>query len=270
MVMDHLSWLRNLTLNTNNYFNYTKTIGGNHDIDATLGMAYQQFTTDLASVTGEDFPVDALQKLASAGRITGGSSSLTESNIVSYFARANYKLFDRYLFNVSGRIDGSSRFGRDARYGFFPAVSAGWILSEESFLNSSNTISFLKLRASYGANGNWEGFGNFAHLGLYGASKYNNLSGLVPTQLANPELKWEKNKQYDIGLDFGLFNNRISGEIDYYVRETDDLIYNVPVPGTSGFSSQTVNVGAMENRGVEFVLNSTNIQSKSFYLDNKF
>ncbi len=263
-------WLRNLTLNTNNYFNYAKTIGGNHDIDATIGMAYQQFTTDLASVEGEDFPVDALQKLASAGRITGGSSSLSESNIVSYFARANYKLLDRYLLSVSGRIDGSSRFGRDARYGFFPAISAGWILSEESFLNSSNTISFLKLRASYGANGNWEGFGNFAHLGLYGASKYNNLSGLVPTQLANPELKWEKNKQYDIGLDFGLFNNRISGEIDYYVRETDDLIYNVPVPGTSGFTSQTVNVGAMENRGVEFVLNTTNIQSRSFYWTTSF
>jgi TonB-dependent starch-binding outer membrane protein SusC len=264
------SWLRNLTLNTNNYFNYSKTIGANHDFDATLGMSYQQFTTDQASVTGEDFPVDALQKLASAGRITGGSSSLTESNIVSYFARANYKLFDRYLLNVSGRIDGSSRFGRDARYGFFPAVSAGWIISEESFLNSSNTVSFLKLRASYGANGNWEGFGNFAHLGLYGASKYNNLSGLVPTQLANPGLKWEKNKQYNIGLDFGLLNNRISGEIDYYVRETDDLIYNVPVPGTSGFTSQTVNVGAMENRGVEFVLNSTNIQARDFYWSTSF
>ena len=263
-------WYRNTTFNTNNYFNYLTTIKEKHDIDATLGMSYQKFSSDYTRVTGEDFPVDALQKLASAGRITGGSSSLTESNLVSYFARANYKFNNRYLLSLSGRIDGSSRFGVDSRYGFFPAVSAGWILSEENFLSSSNLISFLKLRGSYGLNGNWEGFGNFAHLGLYGASKYNNQSGLVPTQLANPDLKFEKNKQLDIGVDFGLWTNRLTGEIDYYERNTNDLIYSVPVPGTSGFSTRTVNVGSMQNKGVELVLNSVNVRGSNFNWSTSF
>ncbi|HKZ66313.1 MAG TPA: SusC/RagA family TonB-linked outer membrane protein, partial [Chitinophagaceae bacterium] len=257
-------WLRNITVNSNNYFNYATSINEKHDIDATVGMAYQKFNTDQTSVFGEDFPVDALQKLASAGRITGGTSSLTESAIVSYFARANYKFNNKFLLSLSGRIDGSSKFGKENKYGFFPAASAGWILSEENFLNNSAWLSFLKIRGSFGLTGNDNGFGNFSQLGLYGASKYNNQSGLIPTQLANPELKWEKSEQMDIGIDFGFFNNRISGEIDYYVRTTDDLIYNVPVPGTSGFATQLVNIGSMENNGFEFVLNSTNIKGKDF------
>jgi TonB-dependent starch-binding outer membrane protein SusC len=257
-------WYRTFSYNTNNYFNYTKTFGKVHELDATLGMSYQKYSTNFASVYGEDFPVDALRTVASAGRITGGSSTLTESSFLSYFARANYKFKNKYLLTLSGRADGSSRFGKDSKYGFFPAASAGWILTEENFLKNSSWLSFLKVRGSYGLTGNADGFGNFAQLGLYGASKYNNASGLVPTQLANPELKWEKSKQLDIGIDFGFFNNRLSGEIDYYVRNTKDLIYNVPIPGTSGFATQTVNVGSMQNKGFEFVLNSTNFNGRDF------
>jgi TonB-linked SusC/RagA family outer membrane protein len=257
-------WFRTVTINTNNYFNYIKRIRQKHDVDATLGMSYQKFSTNFTRVFGEDFPVNDLQRLASAGRITGGTSTLTESAILSYFARANYKFNDRYLFSLSGRVDGSSRFGKENKYGFFPAASVGWILSEENFLKSSSFISFLKLRASYGLTGNDAGFGDFAQLGLWGAAKYNALSGLVPTQLANPELKWEKSEQLDIGIDFGFFNSRITGEIDYYERNTNDLIYNVPVPGTTGFATQTVNIGQMQNEGIELVLNSTNITKGEF------
>jgi len=257
-------WSRTVTYNTNNYFSYNKNIGSNQSIDATLGMSFQKFNNDFTRVTGEDFPVDALKKIASAGRITGGSSTATESSILSYFARANYKLNDKYLLSLSGRVDGSSRFGKENKYGFFPAASAGWIISEESFLANSNTISFLKLRASYGLTGNDAGFGDFAQLGLWGAAKYAGTSGLAPTQLANPELRWEKSAQTDIGIDFGLLNNRLTGEIDFYVRNTKDLIYNVPVPGTSGFATQTVNVGSMQNKGVEFVLNSLNVNGVDF------
>ncbi len=263
-------WLRTFNYNTNNYFNYVKRFGGIHNIDATLGMSYQKYTTNFTNAFGEDFPVDALRTLASAGRITGGTSTLDESSFVSYFARANYKLNEKYLVTLSGRIDGSSRFGKDNKYGFFPAASLGWILSEEEFLKSVNWLSFLKLRGSFGLTGNADGFGNFAQLGLYGAAKYNNASGLIPTQLANPELKWEKSEQVDIGIDFGLFNNRLTGEIDYYVRNTNDLIYNVPVPGTSGFATQTVNVGSMQNKGVEFVLNSTNFNGRDFKWNTSF
>lgn len=262
-------WFRNFTINTNNYFNYIKTFAKKHEIDATLGMSYQKFEQEFSSVSGEDFPVEDLQTLASAGRITDGTTTKDESAIVSYFARANYKLDNKYLLSASARIDGSSRFGKNNRYGLFPAFSAGWILSEEKFLSSSKLISFLKLRASFGINGN-DQIGNFNHLGLFGAGKYNNVSGLNPTQLPNPDLTWERNVQTDIGVDFGLWGNRLSGEIDYYVRKTDDLLYNVPVPGTSGFTTQLVNIGSMENKGFEFVLNSTNIKKGSFTWSSSF
>ncbi|MBN8674499.1 MAG: TonB-dependent receptor [Chitinophagales bacterium] len=258
------TWFRRFNYNTNNYFTYSNTFKSVHNIEATAGMSFQKFNTELANVTGEDFPVEELKKLASAGRITGGTTTSSEKAIVSYFARANYKFDNKYLFSLSGRVDGSSVFGKENQYGYFPAVSAGWILSEENFLKGSKTISFLKLRGSYGLSGSDNGFGDFPSLGLWGAAKYNNLSGLVPTQLANPELKWEKSEQTDIGIDFGFFGNRLTGEIDYYVRNTKDLIYAVPVVGTTGFSSQLTNVGSMQNKGFEFVLNSLNFNGRNF------
>ncbi|MCC6307172.1 MAG: TonB-dependent receptor [Chitinophagaceae bacterium] len=255
------SWFRSITYNTNNYFSYKKTFADKHDIDAVLGTSFQKYQSEYANVYGEQFPVEDLQKLASAGLIKGGTSVASNSSFLSYFARANYKFSNKYLFSVSGRVDGSSVFGKNNRYGFFPAISAGWILSEESFMKSIPVISYLKLRGSWGLTGNADGFGDFAHMGLWGGSSYNGVGGLIPTQLANPDLKWEKSNQTDFGLDFGLFNNRLSGEIDYYNRKTEDLIYNVPVPGNSGFTFKTVNVGAMLNKGWEFVINSDNIVS---------
>ncbi len=257
-------WYRSLDYNINNYFNFKKSFSDVHDIDAVLGMSYQHYNSEYANVYGEQFPVEDLQKLESAALIKGGTSVATNSSFLSYFARANYKFNDKYLLTFSGRLDGSSVFGNDRRYGFFPAISAGWILSEENFLENSNTFSFLKLRGSWGLTGNADGFGDFAHLGLWGGSSYNGVSGLSPTQLANKELRWEKSNQVDIGLDFGLFNNKISGEIDVYNRKTKDLIYNVPVPGNSGFTTQTVNIGSMENKGIEFVINSENVSNKTF------
>lgn len=257
-------WFRSLTYNTNNYFTFNKSFQGRHDLNAVLGMSYQEYNSEYANVYGEQFPVDDLQKLASAGLIKGGTSVATNSAFLSYFARANYKLDDKYLFSVSGRIDGSSVFGNDRRYGFFPAVSAGWVISQEKFLENSKVISFLKLRASWGLTGNAEGFGNFASRGLWGGTAYDGTGALTPTQMANPDLRWEKSNQTDIGIDFGLLNNRITGEVDYYNRNTDDLIYNVPVPGNTGFTNKIVNIGAMNNRGVEIVLNSENIISRNF------
>ncbi len=260
---------RAFTYNTNNYFNYLRNVG-KHDIDFTLGMSFQKAQFDQSFITGEDFPDDQLQTLASAGRITGGSTSTSAYSILSYFARINYKFDNKYLFGASGRIDGSSVFGVNNKYGFFPAISAGWIISEEDFLKSSNVFSFLKLRASYGLSGS-DGVPNrFAAKTLYTSAKYNNTSGLATSQIGNPDLKWEKSKQLDLGIDFGIFNNRITGEIDYYTRNTDALFYNVPVPGTSGFSSQLVNIGSMKNTGFELVLNSNNIKSGDFRWNTSF
>lgn len=137
-------------------------------------------------------------------------------------------------------------------------------------MQSASFISFLKLRASWGLTSNAAGFGNFAHLGLWGGGAYNGSGGLVSTQLANPDLKWEKSNQVDIGLDFGILNNRISGEIDYYNRQTNDLIYQVPVPGNTGYTSKTVNIGGISNKGIELVLNSDNIVTKHFKWSSSF
>lgn len=256
-------WLRVVNYNTNNFLNYSRALGTQHTMDATLGMSFQKATTDQTQVIGQEFPSDDLRKLQSAGKITGGLSFATQYSFLSYFARTNFKFFDKYLLSVSGRIDGSSRFGVENRYGFFPAASAGWILSNESFLKDSNLLGFLKIRASYGLLGNAE-IPEFQALGLWGSGKYRGLSTLHPTQLANPELSWERANQLDLGVDFGLFNLRLTGELDYYVKNTDDLLYNTPVPGTSGFTNRISNVGSMQNKGFEIVLNAVNVDKGEF------
>ncbi len=242
---------------TNNFFNYNTTFG-RHGLDGVLGMSYQQSQTRISLAEGQDFPSDAYRQIISAARKTDARSEQTDYRFLSYFVRANYKFADRYLLGLSARVDGSSRFGLDSRYGFFPAVSAGWVLTEEDFLRNVNGISFLKLRASYGRTGNAE-IQNFPQLGLFtGDAGYATLPGQRPSQLANPNLKWETTDQADIGLDFGILNNRINGEIDYYNKQTTGLLLNVNVPGTTGFSTQFRNVGALENKGFEFVLNTEN------------
>lgn len=244
--------------NTNSYFSYLKKFKG-HSINATAGMQYQQSQAKYNFTEGTDFPSDAYRKIASAANKTGGSSSQSDFRFLSYFARANYNLNDKYFVSVSGRIDGSSRFGKESRYGFFPAVSAGWILTEEKFLDKlTDKISFLKLRASYGEVGNAE-IPNFPALGLFnGDAGYAGVPGQRPSQLANPDLRWESTRQLDAGIDFGVLNNRITGEIDYYVKNTNGLLLNVNVPATSGFTSIFKNVGRMQNKGWEFVLNTQN------------
>ncbi|MVM31858.1 SusC/RagA family TonB-linked outer membrane protein [Spirosoma sp. HMF4905] len=243
---------------TNNFFTYN-TLFGRSQLDLTVGMSYQQSQQKTNFTEGRDFPSDAYRQIASAARKTDGSSTQTDYRFLSYFARANYKFSDRYLLGLSARVDGSSRFGKNSRYGFFPAVSAGWVLSEENFLKNNRTISFLKLRSSYGQTGNAE-IQNFPQLGLFtGDASYGTLPGQRPSQLANPDLKWETTNQFDIGVDFGILNNRINGEIDYYNKQTSGLLLSVNVPGTTGFATQFRNVGSLENKGFEFVINSENL-----------
>ncbi|MBC3786143.1 SusC/RagA family TonB-linked outer membrane protein [Spirosoma utsteinense] len=242
---------------TNNFFNYNTTVG-RHGLDGVLGMSYQQAEQRSSLAEGQDFPSDAYRMIISAARKTNATSTQSNYSFLSYFVRANYKFTDRYLLGLSARVDGSSRFGQDSRYGFFPAVSAGWVLTEESFLKNTRGISFLKLRASYGRTGNAE-IDNFPQLGLFtGDASYAGLPGQRPTQLANPSLKWETTDQADIGLDFGFLNNRLNGEIDYYNKQTTGLLLNVNVPGSTGFATQFRNVGSLENKGFEFVLNTEN------------
>lgn len=256
-------WLRIFNYNTNNYFTYTKTFAEKHNFEAIAGMSFQRSDENFTSVEGQEFPLDDLKTLASAAEIVGGSSTLTNFSFLSYFTRANYKYANKYLATLSARIDGSSRFGENNKYGFFPAASLGWVLTEESFLKGNENLSLLKLRASYGLTGNAE-IGNFDHLGLYGPAAYALIPGLIPSQIPNPDLTWEKTAQIDIGIEFALFRDRITGEIDYYNKNTTDLLLNVPIPATSGFVIQRQNIGRMQNRGVELVLNSANVSKQGF------
>lgn len=253
-------------LSTKSYLDYLSSFG-DIGVSGVLGTEYQYTVIDNTWVEGQQFPLDALKTLASAGLISGGSSTKTDYSFLSYFSRVNLDYKSKYLFTVAARVDGSSRFGKNSRYGIFPAASLGWVLSKEDFLQNNNTISYLKLRTSYGLTGN-AGIGNFAHLGLYGTASYNGTSGLIPTQIANEDLGWESTRQIDVGLDFGLLKNRISGEIDYYLKNTSDLLLDVPVPGTSGYTVQTQNVGSVKNRGFELVINSTNIAGKFEWTSN--
>ena len=245
--------------NTNNYFRYAPDISENHSVEAVVGMSYQESTTNEAEVEGQQFPSNAYKQIVSAADITGGASRETAFSFLSYFARVNYAFQDRYLLTLSGRVDGSSRFGVNNRYGFFPAASVGWIITDEDFLEGSRTLSFLKLRSSYGVTGNAE-IDNFGARGLFtGQGGYAGVPGQRPTQIANPDLRWEQTTQFDIGLDYGLVNDRISGEIDFYIKDTRDLLLNVNVPSTTGFTTQLRNVGRLQNKGVEFVFNSNNL-----------
>lgn len=245
--------------NTQSYFSYNTVIKQKHNISATLGMQYQQSQAKYNYIEGTSFPSNSYQKIASAATKSDGSTSQSDFRFLSYFVRANYTYNEKYILALSSRIDQSSRFGKNSRSGFFPAASAGWILTNERFLENSKAVSFLKLRASYGVVGNAE-IGNFPQLGLFsGDAGYAGAAGQRPSQLRNDNLKWETTKQFDIGFDFGFLKNRITGEIDYYNKQTDGLLLNVNIPATTGFTSMVRNVGKLENKGFELVLNTQNL-----------
>ena len=243
----------------NNYVAYRKTLAEDHNIDVTLGTSYEQGQRKNNTVTGSQFASDAYNKsLVNSSSITAGTSSTTDNVLVSYFGRASYAYAGKYLLGASARVDGSSRFGADRRFGLFPAASVGWVISEESFLKGNATLSLLKLRASYGKTGN-QGFSNFVSRTLFsGDAGYVGIPGQRPSQLGDRTLGWESTLQTDLGLEYGLFGGRISGEVDAYEKKTTGLVLSQPVPGTSGFGSVFRNVGSLQNRGLEFVLTTRN------------
>ncbi|MBE7175432.1 MAG: TonB-dependent receptor [Mucilaginibacter polytrichastri] len=246
-----------INFNTNNTLNYLKTFGEKHSLNVLAGFSFQNSKFRFNSVTGNVFPSDRFTKIASAAIKADGTSSETAYTFLSYLARVNYKYADKYLVGATVRTDASSRFGADNRYGTFPSVSAGWIISEEEFLKDNAALSFLKLRASYGLTGNAE-IGNFASRTLYTGVNYAGVGGTIPSQLGDRSLTWETTKSTDIALDFGLLKDRISGSVDLYLKQTSDLLLNVPIPATNGFTTITQNIGDMQNKGLEVTLNSRN------------
>ena len=262
------SWVDTENIIFSNYLSYNLKLGS-HNFSAIAGTELNKNRREYGSVTGIKFPSDDFQNIDSAGEINAGGGNASEYSFFSYFARANYDYQGKYLLKASIRRDGSSRFGKANRYGTFPAFSAGWVLSKEDFLSSSNVISLLKLRASWGQTGNAE-IGNFASRDLWNAASYKQLPAIEPSQPESPDLTWEKSNQTDIGLDFGLFNNRITGEIDYYNKKTNGLLFYQNIPYTSGYSNIYRNIGDMKNTGFELVINTQNIKKDNFTWDTNF
>lgn len=253
--------VRVINYNWENYLTYNKAFGI-HNINAVGGMSYQQANSTGSNIYGKGFPTDDFTNIESAAEATDFSSWEDASSFLSYFARANYKANEKYLFTISGRVDGSSRFGVDNRYGFFPAGSAGWIITQEDFMAGiKDVLSYLKLRASYGLTGN-SGIPDYAHLALYEGVNYAGRNGLEATQLQSSDLGWETTAQMDIGIDFGFFNNRLTGEVDYYQKNTTDLLLYRTLPATSGFEGVWSNIGELENKGVEFAIHANALTGK--------
>lgn len=250
-----------LNYTTNNFFTYKNTFNLKHTVDFTGGMSYQFSQTNFNLATGTQFPSDAYKTISSAATTTGSSGS-TSYSFVGYFLRGNYAYQNKYLASASIRDDASSRFGVGNRYGVFPSGSLGYVISEEDFIKNIHAISNLKVRVSYGLTGNAD-ISNFAALGLFtGTASYNGVAGQRVAQIANPNLKWESTRQVDAGLDIGFFNSRLTGSFDYYRKNTHDLLLNVNVPGTSGFSTQFQNAGKLYNQGIELGLSSQNLVGK--------
>ena len=246
----------------NNYFSY-QVVRNDWQLDVTLGMSYEQNTFSQLFVEGQEFPSDQLQKLISAGQITDGFTFETAYSFVSYFARANATLFDSWLLKASVRVDGSSRFGSEVRYGTFPAASVGWLATEEPFLQNSSTISNLKLRASWGLTGN-ANIGNFVSTTQFETINYNQNPGFWLAILGDSELSWEETTQYNFGLDLGLFNNRLNTSFDYYIKDTEGALFLVPIPYNNGIRFVNQNAADITNTGFEWTLDTKNISSEDF------
>lgn len=248
-----------------NILTYTNT-WGKHSFTGLVGYTQQSSTYDGFNAGSYGFLNDNLQmnNLGSGTTYTAPASNVTKWALNSYLARINYSLNNKYLLTASIRADGSSRFGADNRWGYFPSAAFAWRASEESFIKDLNVFSNLKPRISFGITGNQDGIGTYPSYALLGSYGYvvngEKVTGYYPSQVANTNLKWETTTQFDAGIDFGFFNNRLTVTVDGYYKRTHDLLLKVKIPGSSGFSSGLKNIGEVENKGVELSINATPVE----------
>ncbi|WP_254448452.1 SusC/RagA family TonB-linked outer membrane protein [Spirosoma rhododendri] len=257
-------WINEQTLN------YRKAFGGQHTFSALLGNTLQGNVSTQTFAQGTNFPSDAFKQIASAS-VTTASSNRYAYNLTSFFGRVDYSFARKYFLEASLRADASSKFAEGNRWGYFPSVGVAWQLKQENFLKDVGFLSDLKLRASVGYTGNQNGIDNYAARGLWGGGfNYQDSPGTFPVQLANPDLKWETTRQTNIGLNVGLLNNRIGLELNAYHKYTYDLLLQVPLAQSSGFASIYQNNGAVSNRGLEFAVNSLNINRGGLQWNTSF
>ena len=253
---------------------------GSHNINAILGYSWQKYTDEGFNATNRDFITDSfLYNNLNAGNElldTDIGSYKSSSKLISFYGRVNYDYAGRYLFTATLRRDGSSKFGVNNRWGYFPSGSAAWRISSEEFMSgASSWLDDLKLRVSYGITGNQD-IGNYKTMAIYGPWGYYYKEGefypqYAPTQNANPDLRWEKTAQLDVGIDYSFFNGRLRGTVEYYNKRTTDLLYDydVPVPPYQ-YSSMMANVGETSNTGFEVTIAGTPVIAGDFRWDASF
>jgi TonB-linked SusC/RagA family outer membrane protein len=254
------NWIAEQTLSYDKRF-------GEHQLNAVGGFSAQNIRIKTMFAAANGSVSNALNQLGNNPTFSSIAGGISDQGLVSQFLRANYSFKGRYLFTGTVRRDGSSRFGANYQYGYFPSASVAWRISEEAFLRDNKAISDLKLRASYGSTGNQE-IGNFLYAALMGGTTAvfgnNYTPGLVPSRFQNEDIKWERNNQMDIGMDLSLFNNRLRLTMDYYDKRTNGLLAPAPMSVISGVGNSFItNIGEIRNSGFEFALNSDIIQGKS-------
>ena len=266
---------RNINYNTTGTFSYNKRFNNVHNISAIAGFEYRTVTNRILTATAASFPSPLLTLVSSGAVPSATGSTYTGYKIAGFLGQVKYDYEGKYLFTANVRNDGSSRFGENNKYGLFYGFSGGWIMTKEEFLKDNSVISTLKPRVSYGLTGSQPSSSayDFISLPLYGGGgQYGSVlsGGLRSSQIPNLDFRWEKSSQIDLGLDIGLFNERVSLALDVYRKTNTDLILGVTIPGDVGFTSYTQNAGSAKSEGIDIDLNTVNIQSGGFRWSTNF
>lgn len=258
------TWINEQTLT------YRKSWDDQHNLGIVVGNTLQASTLELTGAEGRGFANNSF-KLISSAATTTSTQDWWEYRLASFFGRVDYAYRDTYLLDFSLRADGSSRFGTANQWGYFPAVGAAWRIKKASFLSDVSSVNDLKLRASYGSTGNQNGIGPFAARGLWsGGESYQGVAGIAPEQLSNNELRWERTRQLNVGLDATFFNERLDFTFNVYDKYTKDGLLPLSLAATTGFDSYTSNSAEISNKGFELAITSTNIRKKDFSWQTSF
>jgi len=265
------AWIQNqhtLFWQEETFLTYMRTVD-KHRINAMLGLSWQERIYRWSHAETEGFSDDFFgnNNLGVGTLPKNPSSGYSKWAMNSYFVRGAYTYNDRYSATLTGRVDGSSRFGDNNKYAFFPSAGLSWVVSNEDFMIGNEVVNNLKLHTSYGVTGNSE-IGTYESLAMMGSGNVfindSRQSAAWQSRLSNPDLQWEKTHQFDVGVDLGLFNNRVNLEVSYYNKQTKDLILPRPIPRSTGFASVTDNMGQITNQGVDLLISTTNIDNKEF------
>jgi len=245
--------------------NYQKEFNNSHNLDITAGFSYFDRDNTIIDASGRRAATDKIPTLNASAEPVSVFSSMSEQKIIGYFGRINYDYKLRYLLTFTSRYDGATNLGEEYKWGFFPAISGGWNVHNEDFWNNPARINRLKFRVSYGTSGNLGNLSDYQAQGEYSVGgSYNGEAAIEYSELANQNLQWEESTTFDVGIDAGLFNNRIAIIFDYYRRVTDNLITTLSLPASTGFSNILTNLGTLENRGVELELSANIINTNNF------